>query len=71
MCLHNIYFFSTMCFNILDTKDQWARDDPAFLVLIAFWLCGLYVIYKYTNISQFNFHSLFGNVQHLEIKYVI
>ncbi|CAG5117193.1 unnamed protein product [Candidula unifasciata] len=21
------------------TKDQWARDDPAFLVLLAFWLC--------------------------------
>lgn len=21
------------------TKDQWARDDPAFLVLLSFWLC--------------------------------
>jgi len=21
------------------TKDQWARDDPAFLVLLTFWLC--------------------------------
>ena len=25
---------------ILDTKDQWARDDPAFLVLLSFWLLG-------------------------------
>lgn len=23
-----------------DTKDQWARDDPAFLVLLSFWLVG-------------------------------
>ncbi|NIG58665.1 protein unc-50-like [Pontoporia blainvillei] len=22
------------------TKDQWARDDPAFLVLLSLWLCG-------------------------------
>ncbi|RXM27316.1 Protein unc-50-like [Acipenser ruthenus] len=22
------------------TKDQWARDDPAFLVLLSIWLCG-------------------------------
>lgn len=22
------------------TKDQWARDDPAFLVLLSVWLCG-------------------------------
>ena len=22
------------------TKDQWARDDPAFLVLLGVWLCG-------------------------------
>lgn len=22
------------------TKDQWARDDPAFLVLLGIWLCG-------------------------------
>lgn len=26
------------------TKDQWARDDPAFLVLLSIWLCGKYVI---------------------------
>lgn len=25
------------------TKDQWARDDPAFLVLLSIWLCGKYV----------------------------
>lgn len=24
------------------TKDQWARDDPAFLVLLSIWLCGQY-----------------------------
>ena len=23
-----------------ETKDQWARDDPAFLVLLSIWLCG-------------------------------
>lgn len=28
------------------TKDQWARDDPAFLVLLSVWLCGKYVSYK-------------------------
>lgn len=22
------------------TKDQWARDDPAFLALLSIWLCG-------------------------------
>lgn len=22
------------------TKDQWARDDPAFLVVLSIWLCG-------------------------------
>jgi hypothetical protein len=25
------------------TKDQWARDDPAFLVLLSIWLCGKYL----------------------------
>ena len=29
----DVYHFS-------DTKDQWARDDPAFLVLLSFWLFG-------------------------------
>jgi hypothetical protein len=29
------------------TKDQWARDDPAFLVLLSIWLCGKCVsVYK-------------------------
>lgn len=23
------------------TKDQWARDDPAFLALLSIWLCGM------------------------------
>lgn len=26
------------------TKDQWARDDPAFLVLLSIWLCGESVV---------------------------
>lgn len=26
------------------TKDQWARDDPAFLVLLSIWLCGMSVL---------------------------
>jgi len=25
---------------LVETKDQWARDDPAFLVLLSFWLLG-------------------------------
>eukprot|EP00128_Syssomonas_multiformis_P009345 Colp12_sorted_trinity150504_noHs@12876 len=29
----NIYYHK-------QTKNQWARDDPAFLVLLAFWLCA-------------------------------
>ena len=30
-----------LCFTLYtETKDQWARDDPAFLVLLSFWLCG-------------------------------
>ena len=28
------------CVMSADTKDQWARDDPAFLVLLTFWLFG-------------------------------
>lgn len=27
-------------FFLTETKDQWARDDPAFLVLLSIWLCG-------------------------------
>ncbi len=26
------------------TKDQWARDDPAFLVLLSIWLCGKSIV---------------------------
>lgn len=29
-----------LCVFDVETKDQWARDDPAFLVLVAFWLVG-------------------------------
>jgi hypothetical protein len=29
---------STLSF--AETKSQFARDDPAFLVLLSFWLCG-------------------------------
>lgn len=29
-----------ICMLSADTKDQWARDDPAFLVLLTFWLFG-------------------------------
>jgi len=25
---------------VVETKDQWARDDPAFLVLLSVWLFG-------------------------------
>jgi hypothetical protein len=26
--------------SLAETKSQFARDDPAFLVLLSFWLCG-------------------------------
>lgn len=29
------------------TKDQWARDDPAFLVLLSIWLCGEHFRWKH------------------------
>lgn len=33
------------------TKDQWARDDPAFLVLLGIWLCGKFMGGKLTPAS--------------------
>lgn len=32
-------------FLLTETKDQWARDDPAFLVLLSFWLFGMFLIF--------------------------
>ena len=29
------------------TKDQWARDDPAFLVLLSIWLCGKSALFRW------------------------
>ena len=29
---------------VTETKDQWARDDPAFLVLLSIWLCGMFPV---------------------------
>jgi len=34
---------------LTDTKNQWARDDPAFLVLLSFWLLSKY---WYTNMHM-------------------
>lgn len=31
---------SIVCFYFLETKSQFARDDPAFLVLLTLWLVG-------------------------------
>lgn len=34
------------CIIILASKSQFARDDPAFLVLFAAWLCGKFKFHK-------------------------
>ncbi|XP_049610815.1 protein unc-50 homolog isoform X1 [Syngnathus scovelli] len=38
------------------TKDQWARDDPAFLVLLSIWLCGKFgvimMMFQYMGILE-------------------
>jgi len=41
-----------------DTKDQWARDDPAFLVLLTFWLFG--------NFTSLMFVFIIVAILHLE-----
>ena len=42
----------------VETKDQWARDDPAFLVLLSFWLlgkfCCLSAYYCVESASQYD-----------------
>lgn len=42
------------------TKDQWARDDPAFLVLLSIWLCGQY-LGCFSQQSIYNNHLPFLN----------
>ncbi|XP_062517880.1 protein unc-50 homolog isoform X2 [Corticium candelabrum] len=37
------------------TKNIWARDDPAFLVLLAAWLCGSSIFY--TVVCSFSFEG--------------
>lgn len=44
---HNIYYFN------LETKSQFARDDPAFLVLLVVCLCGKILITEKTCCSSF------------------
>ena len=38
-------------FCFVETKDQWARDDPAFLVLLSFSLCGKFVLDQVSGAS--------------------
>lgn len=40
--------------DVLETKNQWARDDPAFLVLLASMLCCTCVYCDKEH--QINFH---------------
>lgn len=52
-----------------DTKDQWARDDPAFLVLLSFWLVGKkfqMILPFYTRITSIRIifiHALYRYVR--------
>lgn len=41
------------------TKDQWARDDPAFLVLLSIWLCGKNVTRAISSCANFYFFFQF------------
>lgn len=38
-----LIFASWQALHFAETKHQWARDDPAFLVLLSFWLLGRYL----------------------------
>ncbi|KAF5926186.1 hypothetical protein HPG69_011312, partial [Diceros bicornis minor] len=44
------------------TKDQWARDDPAFLVLLSIWLCDQF--FYYLDILLFIHSSLTERIGH-------
>jgi len=46
--------------NLLGTKDQWARDDPAFLLLLAASLAGSSVLFALAlNLSFGGFVAFF------------
>lgn len=45
------------------TKDQWARDDPAFLVLLSIWLCGKYVAKSMFSRASFFFSTSLVSLQ--------
>ena len=54
-----------------ETKDQWARDDPAFLVLLSFWLCGEYFTLK---LYGFKYSGLCFKIiikRNLRIKFLV
>ena len=46
-------------FEFLETKNQWARDDPAFLVLLSLFLLGLFIWYDTRVIFNMCFSLLF------------
>lgn len=37
--------FSVLLSLFVESKNQWARDDPAFLVLLSLCLCGKCIIF--------------------------
>ena len=42
----------------LETKNTWARDDPAILVLIGACLCGMFRIYIFLSLYNSNLLAL-------------
>lgn len=44
------------------TKDQWARDDPAFLVLLSVWLCGEHFWWNMGRVWKWSLHRLDNHV---------
>lgn len=50
-------------FVYIETKHQWARDDPAFLVLLSLYLCSKYLLH-YLGIVVTVFCSFFTRIYH-------
>lgn len=50
------------------TKDQWARDDPAFLVLLSIWLCGKYATKSMFSRARFFYLIHFSVLSSLQFQ---
>lgn len=50
---------------LLETKLQFARDDPAFLVLLVLCLCGMYKLTVIITTIYFNFIIIYSDVRGL------